>query len=121
MQEKGKDETDHPPVVKRHARWLSGVLVLAGAAFVSMPRAQAPAPSTMPPADLVLRGGKVITLDPIGSGRAGDCRPRRPHRCHWVGCGDPAPHRPSHASDPAGRARRGARFHRLAHSRGKHR
>jgi predicted amidohydrolase YtcJ len=63
MQEKGKDEIDHPPVVKRPARWLSGVLVLAGAAFVSMPRAQAPAPSTMPPADLVLRGGKVITLD----------------------------------------------------------
>ena len=64
MQDEGqRQETDRPPVLMRLVLWLSGVLVLMGAAF-SMPGAQAPVPSTAAPADLVLRGGKVITLDP---------------------------------------------------------
>src|SRR5262249_2406301 len=48
---------------QRLAIWLLGVGVVTAGAFLTMAGAQAPAPLLAPPADLVLRGGAVITLD----------------------------------------------------------
>jgi predicted amidohydrolase YtcJ len=49
--------------LQRLAVWLVGVGALTEAAFFAVAGAQAPAPLLVPPADLVLRGGAVITLD----------------------------------------------------------
>jgi len=48
---------------QRLAIRLLGVGAATAAAFLTMAGAQVPAPLPAPPADLVLRGGTVITLD----------------------------------------------------------
>jgi predicted amidohydrolase YtcJ len=65
MREKvrGGQMSRQPSAVRNFARWLSGVSLLTAVTFLSMRAAQAPAAPATPPADLVLRGGKVITLD----------------------------------------------------------